>query len=427
MSIFKIVTIAIFSVCIVAGVAIFALSKNSTSGGSANIVVWGTIPNEVFDVAYKNSSIAVSKDIMISYVKKDQDSFDSDLVEAIASGSGPDAVLLRDDFVYRNRNKLLTIPYNNYPERNFKDTFIEGGELSLTSEGITAFPFIVDPMVMYWNRNMFSNSSISQPPRYWEELYLLIDKLAKRNGADVLESAIALGEWRNITNAKEIITMLLLQAGTPIVSRTNSGGIISVLNSQFDYPVQPSLSAVNFYTEFSNPISPKYTWNRSLPLSLNMFLSGKLAMYLGFASEIFPIQQKNSNLNFDVTYVPQIKNTPKKTVFAHMYSLAIIKQSKQISGAFTVITALTESTAIKALSGIMNLPPVRRDLLGERPSEAFQTVFFNSAIISHSWIDPNLVGSSNVFRDMIESITSGRSRDIEALNRANQELSALLR
>ncbi len=67
--------------------------------------------------------------------------------------------------------------------------------------------------------------------------------------------------------------MLLLQAGTPITTRQNAD-VVSVLNSTFNYTVPPSRSAINFYTQFSNPTADTYTWNRSLPSSLNMFLSG---------------------------------------------------------------------------------------------------------------------------------------------------------
>jgi len=280
---------------------------------------------------------------------------------------------------------------------------------------------------MYWNRDIFSNNLISQPPKYWDQINSLIEKITKKDsGSNILQSAIALGEFRNITNSKEIISMLLLQAGTPITSRT-AEEVVSVLNGQFGRDIKPSQSAISFYTQFSNPTAGTYTWNRSLPSSLNFFLSGNLGIYIGFASELFSIQQKNSNLNFDVTYVPQIRDTNKNLVFAHMYALAIVKQSKQVSGAFTAIKALTEAGPIKAMETATNLPPVRRDLLADKPTDAFRTVFYNSALISSSWIDPDPVLSGNTFRDMIENVTSGKTRLSDALDRADKELKAELK
>lgn len=427
MSNFKIAVISIFAISTVVGIAMFALSKSSSSELTASLVVWGTVSPEVFNTAYKNSSLAGNKLIKVSYAKKEVASFDTEFIEALAESRGPDIVILRSDYIYKHRNKLFVIPYKNYTQRSFKDQFLEAGETFLSSDGVVAVPFLVDPLVMYWNRDIFSNNSISKPPKYWDEFTSLVEKMTKRDSsANILQSTIALGEWTNITNAKEILATLLMQAGTPITSRTGSG-VQSVLNDQFGFAVAPSTSAVNFYTQFSNPTTGTYTWNRSLPSSFNMFLSGNLATYLGFSSEIFSIQQKNSNLNFDVTYVPQIRDTKKKAVFSHLYTLSIVKQSTQVSGAFMVLAALTEAKALKSIEEITNLPPVRRDLLGNKPTDDFRVVFYDSALISKSWIDPNSSLSGNVFRDMIESITSGRSRTNEALQRASSELNQLLK
>ena len=427
MSTFKIIVTAIFAVSFFVGIILFATFKGASSGESADLVIWGTISPDMFDMAYKNSSIKSNELINITYIKKDSSTFDVDFVEALAESRGPDIVILLDDYIYKNRNKLFVIPYANYTQRNFKDTFIEAGEIFLSEKGVVALPFMIDPLVMYWNRDIFSNNLVSEPPKYWDQIYDLIGKTTRRDtNANILQSTIALGEWDNVTNAKEILSMLLLQAGTPIVVRDKEE-VVSVLNSKLNYSIVPGESAVNFYTQFANPTSPGYTWNRSLPPSFNMFLSGSLATYIGFASEVFSIQQKNSNLNFDVTYVPQIRDAAKKTVFGRMYALAIVKQSKQVGGAYLVLNGLTEKVSLKELETVTNLPPVRRDLLSTKPEDAFRTVFYNSALISRSWIDPDSVGSEKVFRDMIEMITSGRGRLSESLDRADIGLKDLLK
>lgn len=431
MSKFQLAVLSIFSVAIVLGLIFFATTKSSSSD-TANLLVWGTINQDAFDAAFKASSLSGSKTIKVTYVKKDFVDFQKSFVEALADGKGPDVIIIRDDFVYENRNKILAVPFKNYSERKFKDTFIEQGEVFISSQGTIAFPFMVDPLVMYWNRDIFQSNLLAQPPKYWDEFASdknnsLISKTTKRDSnANILQSSIALGEWRNIINAKEILAMLMIQAGTQITSR-DGDKVQSQLNNSYGLPVAPSFSAVSFYTQFSNPTSPAYTWNRSLPNSLNMFLAGNLATYIGFASEIFPIRQKNQNLNFDVTYAPQIRNSSKKTVFGHMYSLSIVKQSKQVIGAYTLIMSLIEPSPIKALEVVTSLPPVRRDMLSDRPTDPYRAVFYDSALISHSWIDPDPVGTSNTFKDMIESITGGKSGISESINNANVELSAFLK
>ncbi len=427
MSPFKIAVTTFFGIAILASLIIFALVRGGSSKQTYDILVWGTISNEAYDAAFRASSLFSNKSYRIKYEKKDPSTFDTQFVEALAEGNGPDIVILREDYIYKQRNKLFVVPYKNYSERKFKDTFLEEGELFLTKEGVMAFPFIVDPMVMYWNRDIFSNALIPQPPKTWEEVTALIPKITKKDSnANVILSTLAMGEWRNINNAKEIISMLMLQAGTPIVER-DERGYYSAISNSYGKPQAPGLAAVNFYTQFSNPTLPNYTWNRSLPSSLNSFLAGNLALYFGFASEIFSIQQKNSNLNFDVTYVPQAKDVARKTVFAHMYALALVKQSKSLAGAYTVAMAFTEPAVGTAIEGATNLPPVRRDLLASAPSDAYRSVFYNSALMSKSWLDPNPVDTSSVLREMIESITGGKSRTSEAVSVADREINDLLK
>lgn len=431
---FKIAILGIFVFSILFGLFSFATSRGGSGSGSssANLLVWGTIDSEVFDSLYSNSTIKNQKSIEVKYVRKNAVDFQQDFVEALSDGKGPDVIILREDLMYQNRNKILNIPYKNYSARDFKDRFIENGEIFLAQDGIVALPIIVDPMVMYWNRDIFSNNQIAQPPKYWDEFYLndtgsaLISKITKKDSnANILLSAVALGEWKNIVNAKEIFSMILIQTGSSITAREDDK-VVSTLDKT-NSSVSESQLATNFYTQFSNPTSATYTWNRALPSSLNMFLVGNLATYIGFSSELFNIKQKNSNLNFDVTYVPQIRNASKKVVFGHIYGASIVKQSKQTSAAFTFIVSLTEPAALKAAEVTSTLPPVRRDLLSDKPSDAYRTVFYDSALISRSWIDPDPVQSSETFKDMIESITSGKSRISDAINRADSELAEQLK
>jgi ABC-type glycerol-3-phosphate transport system substrate-binding protein len=437
MSTFKIVLISVFSVCIVIGLIVFAMQKSASSANHVTLTVWGTISTDAFNADYGASSIKANKEITVNYVQKNTSTFDTDFVQALADGVGPDMVILRDDLVYQERNRLFTVPYSSLSLNSFDSIFIQEAQTYLTPQGIVALPLMVDPMVMYWNRDLFSSNFVAQPPKYWDQFSDtsgtpgLISTITHRDtNANVTQSALALGEWDNVDNAKEILATLMLQAGTPISGRDQQGAEISALNSNpNNAPIQPSDAAVSFYTQFANPTSPTYTWNASLPDSLNFFLSGNLATYFGFASELFSIQQKNPNLNFDVTYMPQIRpagtDTAKQSVFAHMYGISIVKQSRNIPTAFTAMTALVEPAAITALDGVTSLPPVRTDLLAAKPTNPYQVVFYNSALISAGWVDPNGTGSSQIFRTMIQSIDNGSARVSDALGTADQSLNLL--
>ncbi|MBN2094024.1 MAG: extracellular solute-binding protein [Candidatus Zambryskibacteria bacterium] len=425
MSKFQLILTGLFAAFIVIGVIIFAAFK----GGSVvatEVVIWGTIPKYTFDNIIESTSLYNNDEYNVQYIEKSEEDFDNDFIEALASDSGPDVFLLPSSKILKHRNKIFPVPYEVYNQRQFKNTFIEGTEIYMAPEGILALPVIVDPLVMYWNRQIFNKVKITEPPKYWDEFYNLANLISQKDGAlNILQSLVAFGEFENISHAKEIILNLAMQAGTP-VTIWNEGNAKSVFSDSFNKIPIPAEAAVNFYTEFSNPVKPTYSWNRSLPSSFDYFLSGNLALYLGFASEISNIQLKNPNLNFDVTSVPVSREGNNDTSFAEFQAFAITKSSKNRSAAFGIISILTSNSAVKAFSENLKLAPARRDLLSFKPIDAYQSVFYDSAIRARTWLDPSPKDTNVIFKDMIESITSGRSRTSEAVVRTHRELSSLL-
>lgn len=422
---FQIILMGVFGIFLIGGVIIFSVYKGSSQNAVA-VVVWGTISQTDFSDVIKETSLYQSKQYTVQYVEKTEAEFDSSFIEALASGSGPDVFMLPSEKILKHRNKILAIPYSIFTQRQFKDSFIEGTEVYMAPEGTLALPISVDPLVMYWNRSLFTEAKITEPPKYWDEFYNLANIISKKDGAlNISKSAVALGEFANISHAKEIILNLAMQAGTP-VTMWGDGKVQSVFDNPFGKPTIPAEAAVNFYTEFGNPAKPSYSWNRSLLNSTNYFLGGDLALYFGFASEIRSLQLKNPNLNFDVATVPVSREGGVGVSFANFDALAITKSSPVPSAAFAVVSALSGAEAGLAFSKTLNLPPVRRDLLNKRPTDAYQSVFYDSTIRSKAWLDPSPTETDFIFKDMIESITSGRARTGEAIFKTSRELSSLI-
>ena len=169
MSNFRLILTAIFAIFIVIGIIMFSLFRGGAGGGTVDsITVWGIIPESVF-IKYIES-VNSNKDarISVNYVEKEDDFFDKEFIEALAKGAGPDAILLPQDKILRHQDKIYPIPYGSLSERAFKDAFIEESELYLSSDGIIALPLSIDPLVMYWNRDIFTDALLPQPPAYWD-------------------------------------------------------------------------------------------------------------------------------------------------------------------------------------------------------------------------------------------------------------------
>ncbi|OGG71325.1 hypothetical protein A3A35_03475 [Candidatus Kaiserbacteria bacterium RIFCSPLOWO2_01_FULL_51_21] len=431
MKTFHIIILAIFIVLAIAGVAVFAGlgGIGRTTNNVGTVVIWGTLPHLTMNAVLE--SVRETRDDFgdVSYLEKNPATFENDLVEAIASGKGPDLFLLSQDRILQNGDKVLRIPYTAIDERTFKDRYISEGELYLSGDGILGLPFTVDPLVMYWNRRIFADAGIAKPPEFWDAFFQLSQKMTRRNEANtILRATVPLGEYANVPNAKETLSALILQAGSRIVVRESDGTMSASLGkSDASVKIPPAEAALRFYTEFSDPSKIDYSWNRALPLAEKEFMAGDLAVYFGFASALPAIRAANPNLDFDVSLLPQVRDAKNKATFANMTALSISRGTANATGAYLAAAALSDTAPLTILSKAIVLPPVLRTLLSVPPSESYQSTFYQSALISVGWLDPNPEKTEGIFRDMIENTTSGKSRLYDSVSNAEQEIGNLLR
>lgn len=425
---FQIVLVSVFVFFIILGVVVFSSYKaKQGANATVEVTIWGTVDSTSFDSFISKLKIDLNKEVKAKYIEKDAATLDSDLVEAIASGSGPDAVILPQDLIVRYSDKVYMIPFTSLSQRSYLDTFIQEGELYLTSDGMLALPFFVDPLVMYWNRDIFSSASIANPPTKWSEFPLIAEKISKSDSnANIIQSAVALGGFRNIDNAKALISAMIMQAGSPIV-KADGGKLKSFLSTKSAIDLEvPAQSALRFYTDYSNPRKTVYSWNNALPSAKSMFLSGDLATYFGKASEIDDIRSKNPNLNFDVAMLPQTVDAQNKITFGEMQGFAILKSSPNIASAFMAISTLIGADTVPVFLQFNNYAPARRDVIASGSADPVKAVFYNSALISKGWLDPNSKKTDTVFQNMIDNITTGAMKLDGAVQKASQELDYLL-
>jgi len=427
---FQTIVLVIFIGALVIGVLLFAgviPGFHKSAGDVGNIVLWGTMPADLLKNTIDQVNSAHRNDFFIDYVAKDPRTYESDLIEALAAGKGPDLFVMTQDMIVRNSDKVVAIPSATLPERTFKDTFIGEGELFLAPEGAIGVPLAVDPLIMYWNRDLFARNGFAKPPVYWDELLNLADKLTVRDqNKNIVTSAVALGEFANVLHAKSILTALFLQAGDPLVSRTQEGYAV-VFGRRNETNQSPSESVARFYTEFSDAAKTTYAWNRALPSSLDMFTRGDLAIYFGFASERAEIVAKNPHLNFDVAILPQIRGSKANGTYGHVYALAIARNSGNTGGALLALSTLVGGDVAGDIAKVLSLVPARRDLLTTTKEDAFDAVTHQSALIAQGWLDPNAAQTYTILKDMIENISSGRLAISIAVSSAADQLETLIR
>jgi ABC-type glycerol-3-phosphate transport system substrate-binding protein len=237
---------------------------------------------------------------------------------------------------------------------------------------------------------------------------------------------IAFGQYENVNHARDIFPLFLIQSGNPIVGRTDTGYRLSMKDNSSDGS-SPIQTILDFFLEFSNPSKDIYTWNRSMPNSLDMFTSGKLAFYIGYASELFNIQDINPNLSFDVKMIPQTKGSDFKSTYGEMYTLVASKKSKNLTSALGVATMIASPDFLKELSISTSLPPTLRSLLSDKPEDSHLLTFFDSAIVARSWLNPDRENTDSIFRELMNSALSNKLSTGDSVNKAYNQLELSLR
>lgn len=435
MKAFQIVLIIIFIALAIIGVLMFAgyipSPKRSGRIEPVTLVVWGTMPSQ--KIVSSLDAFEAGEKVTLRYVEKSEKDLEVDLLRSIANNTTPDLILFSHELLETLKDNLFVIKDSSeFSVRDFKNIYIEGSEIFIDGTDMRALPVMVDPLVMYWNRDTFNEERITEPPKTWSQVINFSNTVTKRDSeGKILSSSIALGEADNITHFKDILSLLFLQTGDPIIQRGTDGTpsvLLATSRKGEDVGFSSAESALSFFTGFSDPVKRHYSWNTSLDISFDAFSVGDVALYLAPASEYEKIRTRNPLLNYDVAPVPQLEKGTD-TTFGKIYALGIIKNSSHINEAFRAAFYLAFSNKDNAtlFEDVFFLPSARRDVLAGGSPDPVMSVFYDGAIITRVWVDPDPVATENIFRKMVRDVSTNISNIGDAISSARNSLQNLVR
>lgn len=431
MRIFQTILLLIFAAAAVIAVLLFSgiLSPGGLGGRSApvSLSIWGSLPESRIEPFINDFNQRYRDNFNLKYVFVPAGQFEAQYLDSLARDTNPDLIFFTDDMIVRYADTARPLPLETFSARDFQDTFTEGSQIFLRPDGVLALPIASDPLVMYVNKDLYTNAGLALVPKTWTDLIQTLGKLNnidKRN--NILASALAMGEFSNNKNAKAILEMLIMQSGNPIVTATG-GNYQVVLEQNFGFALSPGVAALNFFTNIADQSRTTFSWNKAMPEAMDAFAAGVLANYLGFASDLPLLRSKNPNLNLDVSVVPQRGSSDGQLTKARQLGLAVVKKSTRIEAAFQVALLLSSKVEVAKLTTIIGLPPVRRDLLSVPPTDAFSPVFYASSLIGRTWPDPNPLATEAIFKNMAEAALLKRSAPEKAVTDADDQLTNLFR
>lgn len=390
---------------------------DSSTKAQGDVLIWGTLPEEEMNNIIQKFN-PQAKTYRLNYKEVDANNFSSKLVEALANGNGPDMIIAPHQIILSQSSRLYPFPLSSLSQKNFSDNYVDGAQVFMTSQGAIALPLSIEPMVLFFNRTLFSKNGIANPPVYWDDVVNIVPSLTIKNkNGDILESAISMGT-PNTLYSKDILMAIVSQLGQkPVVTTTLKDGT-PILNVLANTPIfeggdiLPLTSSVRFFTQFSDVEKNTYTWNQNLGRGDDVFVSEKLAMYIGYSGEYKTLKERNPRANFQMTYLPQTKGYNTFVTGGQIYGIATLKNSKNIVTALTAQSEIASNGVAPYIASLINGNPPFRSYVN---TPGLDEVVARSLLVATPWLDKEPVTSINLTAQMISDILNKRVEITDAV------------
>src|SRR3989344_8589877 len=169
-------------------VMIIFLNRGFTPPGGnerADLTFWGVFDSsESFRKSidfYQNQN----PQIRINYRQFSFEDYETALVNALASGTGPDVFLIHNTWLPKHKDRIAPLPQQLPGEKqplftlkDFMEPFVDvtGEDLLIGSE-IYGLPLYVDTLALYYNKDIFNSLGIAKPPQTWNEFNDTVEKV----------------------------------------------------------------------------------------------------------------------------------------------------------------------------------------------------------------------------------------------------------
>lgn len=464
-------------------------APSSTSSYEVRLEVWGLFDDSdmmakaIAEYQKRNPRV---KEII--YKKLTVDTYENDLMDALATGNGPDIFLIHNTWLTKHADKLAPAPVDNLSANKtpiltpiqVHDQFTDVVSSDFVSGGkVFALPLSADSLSLYYNKDLLNQAGIATPPATWLDFDDAVKKITRVDSlGNINPSGAAMGMSSDtspgtgkINRATDILTLLMMQSGAEMISSQSKQAAFSEFtNATYGGEMSPGESALAYYTKFSNPSKAEYSWNSQQHNSVDAFIEGKTAMMLNYSWLIPKIQSKAPKLNLGIARVPQNKDKSGNGVdidFANYWAYAVSKNKAQnqefvaeaqqnrhtyatddqrVAESWKFIRFLTMSPAFSqdlpvppagtesanfdpAAEYVTNLskPAARRDLIDKQKSDILLSPFAAGNLIAKSWAQPDNLGVEKIFDDMIDNVVLKGMRIHDAMQQAQNSVSVLMK
>jgi len=417
----QIIIIGVIVIFVIFLVIILIFGSQPPSPSRITLTIWGIDPPANFYPLIQNY-INIRQNVEIKYKEVDPLNYNQKVLDALASGEGPDIFMIRSKDLILNTSKIYPVPQTQFTLVQLRNLFPQVVEDDFVYQNnIYALPLYIDTLALFYNQDHFTRSQLVFPPKIWDEFLEYSQKLKViDNSGKILKAGAAFGSSeRNVNYATSIFKILMKQVGIKIINEYN----------RFDFDTQSKgIDALNFYTSFSNSRSLNYTWPKDFPNSLDAFSSGDVSMIFAYQSDISKIKNKAPYLNFRIAPMPQAKGSEIKYSYADYWGLTVSRQSKNPTWAWDfIINITTNESFAKSYMNLTQKPPALLPLIEQTLNDVNLGVFSSQALTARSWQEKDSIKINEILNNIIDGVVFGKFDSRYAIRFAEEQINQVIR
>jgi multiple sugar transport system substrate-binding protein len=280
-----------------------------------------------------------------------------------------DIVEIDESWIDEVYTQLLPITSNTILSRYTK-TILDNNTLNTLVYGV---PFRFNSLVIAYNRDHLAEINFTEADFNkldWTGLAIKaksITKTEKTINSDkkqiekIIRSGAAIGSPKNVTNAKDILKLLIMQNNASFYdSKTKK----YALDSKFE-------EALKFYTEFTT----QKIWDDSLGNDIKTFAEGKTSIVIVNSKDIDEIIRLNPNLNFATAIPPQISTIRNLSLSQSLVIPSYLPYYEQSVKFLEFLTRPENSIKLFEAKGSDTFIPAQITALNKIPKGSYFAVF----------------------------------------------------
>ena len=283
--------------------------------------------------------------------------------------------------------------------------------------------------ILYYNRDLFDREGLSYPDKNWtwKELFEAAKKLTKKDSSGrIIQYGLTL-DWEPL--------LPIFQNGGRLWSEDMTKCVINSVQAKESIRFWKEL-----YTNRFMPNPPTEALAAMDQFPVDIFITGKSAMYCGASWNVVNLKKKGKNINWDATLSPKPRKDSKRFVGLRYFCIGVYSKSKHPELAFKLAKFLISPDKIKEKIKLGDSLPLYKkgedtDFYLSDPNrpEKSKEAMFKALEISESYfrmrMNPNISSSleqKQIVNDGLQRIWFNLVSVDEGLQEIENKLNALL-